>query len=101
MLSMLLPGWRSTQARGLFEWSRRYVRPRMTVWDVGANQGLFTFAASAMAGFEGRVFAFEPDPFLTYLMDRSLSTGTHKGAAITVLPVAVSDPIGFDTFCIA
>lgn len=54
-----------------------YVRPGSVVWDIGANLGLFTFAAAATAGLGGSVLAVEPDPWLVNLLtvlDRSGGT---------------------------
>lgn len=36
---MWKPGWRSHQAQGLLHRVRRYVRPGIRVWGLGANQG--------------------------------------------------------------
>jgi FkbM family methyltransferase len=89
LLSVWKPGWRSQQAQGLLRWARRFVTPGMTVWDLGANQGIFSLAAAARCGAEGNVVAFEPDLFLVDLMRRSLASGTHAGAAVRLLPMAV------------
>jgi FkbM family methyltransferase len=40
----------------------RYLRPGMTVVDVGANAGYFTYLAAARVGRSGRVLAVEPLP---------------------------------------
>lgn len=40
----------------------RFLRPGMTVLDIGANQGLYTLLAAQRVGSTGRVFAFEPSP---------------------------------------
>jgi len=101
LLSTWKPGWQSRQAQGLFEWARRYVEPGMCVWDVGANQGVFSFAASARAGRGGSVFAFEPDLFLVDLLRRSRASGSHMGAPVHILPIAVSDHDGMEEFQIA
>ncbi|QVL50085.1 MAG: FkbM family methyltransferase [Thiocapsa sp.] len=101
LLSVWKPGWQSKQALVLFDWARRYVRPGMHVWDVGAHQGLFAFAAAAVCGSKGEVVAFEPDPYLVNLMERSIATGSHRGAPVRVLPVAVSDKHAVATFLIA
>lgn len=89
LLSVWKPGFRSGQAQGLFRWARTHVKPGMCVWDLGANQGLFSFAASALAGPEGMVVAFEPDLFLVDLLRRSIATGSHTGAPVHILPIAV------------
>jgi FkbM family methyltransferase len=99
LLSMWKPGWQG-QTENLFGWVRRFVKPDDVIWDVGANQGLFAFAAAAVVGRSGQIIAFEPDPFLSGLMHRSrLVQG--PGASIEILPVAISSRCGLTTFCIA
>ena len=41
------------------------------LFDIGANLGLFAFAAASQAGPTGDVIAIEPDPFFVHLMVRS------------------------------
>lgn len=101
LLSTWKPGWQSRQAQGLLQWVRRYVEPGMCVWDLGANQGIFSFAASAQAGPDGTVFAFEPDLFMVDLLRRSRATGSHSGAPVHILPIAVSDHDGMEELQIA
>src|SRR5437764_9039310 len=50
---------------------RELVRPGDVVWDIGANVGLFSFAAAALAGPHGRVLAVEADTWLVDLLRRS------------------------------
>jgi FkbM family methyltransferase len=50
----------------------RIVRPGDTALDVGANIGLTTLALAARVGPTGRVHAFEPNPELVVLLERSL-----------------------------
>lgn len=38
----------------------RFVRPGMTIFDVGANAGFYTLAFARLVGPQGRVWAFEP-----------------------------------------
>jgi FkbM family methyltransferase len=42
------------------EFWRNYIKPGMTVIDVGANGGVYTFSAALKVGSEGRVLAVEP-----------------------------------------
>jgi FkbM family methyltransferase len=44
------------------EFVRRFLRPGMTVLDVGAHNGLYSVQASKAIGKSGRVIAFEPSP---------------------------------------
>jgi FkbM family methyltransferase len=67
---------------------RELVRPKMTVWDIGANVGLFSFAAAALGA---QVVAVEADIWLANLMHRS---GLLNKLAVTVVPAAVSDRQG-------
>jgi FkbM family methyltransferase len=51
---------------------QRHVREGMTVVDMGANVGFYTEQFSRLVGPEGKVYAFEPDPFCAEILrDRS------------------------------
>ena len=97
----------------------RYLRPRMgnvdpillglaaelinpgdVIWDIGANVGLFTFAAAVAAGHSGYVLAVEPDSQLIALLHRS-RTVNHTHAPVEVVPAAIADDQGFSRFNIA
>jgi len=67
---------------------RELVRSEMTVWDIGANVGLFSFAAAALGS---RVLAVEADTWLAGLLHRSVLL---NGLPVTVLPAAVADAPG-------
>jgi len=67
---------------------RELVRPEMTVWDIGANVGLFSFAAAALGA---RVWAVEADIWLANLMHRS---ALLNRLPVIVLPAAMSDSLG-------
>lgn len=51
---------------------RDLVRPGMVVADIGANVGYFTLLMAEQVGSSGRVHAFEPNPRLAGLVDKSL-----------------------------
>lgn len=83
--------WRRDVARVdpfLLSMVRELVRPAMTVWDIGANVGLFSFAAAALGA---NVIAVEPDAWLANLMQRS---ALLNKLPVTVLPASVSDRQG-------
>ncbi len=76
------------------------VRPGDTVWDVGANMGLFSFAAAVAAGPAGRVLALEPDTDLAGFLRRS-AAGNTGHAPVEVLPAAVSGELSVARFHVA
>ncbi len=76
------------------------VKPGAVVWDVGANMGLFSFAAAGLAGSQGRVFALEPDAVMARLLRRSARLNP-AAAPVEVIPCAVSDNVALARFNIA
>jgi FkbM family methyltransferase len=76
------------------------IQPGDVVWDIGANLGLFSFAAAIAAGPSGRVLAVEPDALLVGLLRRS-AAANHGHAPVEVLPTAVADDLGVAQFHIA
>jgi FkbM family methyltransferase len=76
------------------------VRPGSTVWDVGANVGLFSFASAAAAGPGGRVLAVEPDPVMAGLLRRSAAVNSGL-APVEVLPAAISEELSVARFHVA
>jgi FkbM family methyltransferase len=76
------------------------IRAGDTVWDIGANVGLFSFAAAAAAGPRGRVLAVEPDARLVGLLRRS-AAANRRLARVDVLGTAVADRVGVARFHIA
>ncbi|MEL6338654.1 MAG: FkbM family methyltransferase [Myxococcota bacterium] len=73
-----------------------------TVWDIGANVGIFTFTAAFLAGQSGRVLAFEPDVSLRRLLDRSVALNVRRQhAAISVCSAAAGAEDGLGVFQIA
>lgn len=77
------------------------VRPENTVWDIGANVGLFTYAAAARGGPSGKVFAIEPDTWLAGLLRRSARIQPSGSAQVTVIPAAVGAEVGIAAFHIS
>lgn len=59
-----------------------YLRPGMTVVDIGANQGLYSLLLSRLAGKNGCVLAFEPDDMLY----RALVENVALNGAETIQP---------------
>ena len=81
----------------LFRMLEELITPDSVVWDIGANVGLFTFGAAALAGANGFVLAVEPDIWLAHLLVRSSTSVQQESvpvAAVSVLCAAVSDHNG-------
>lgn len=76
------------------------VRPGDTVWDIGANLGLFSFAAAVAAGPSGQILAVEPDPVMAGLLRRSACVNRGH-APVEVLPAAASDEQSVARFHVA
>ena len=85
---------------GLLRLAQEHVSHDAVIWDVGANVGVFTFAAAGLAP-EGQVFAIEADPWLAALLRRTSALPEYETRRVTVLSVALSDKNGTAEFVIA
>jgi FkbM family methyltransferase len=86
----------------LFQMVDELVKPGDVVWDVGANVGLFSFAAANRSGESGRVIAIEADLWLASLLGRSCAALDRKAnAAVTVINAAAAQSQGLAKFHIA
>lgn len=85
----------------LFSWAASFVHPQDVVWDIGANVGLFAFAAAHRAGAAGHVLAVEADIWLAGLLRRSARQLSQDSARVEVLPAAVSESVSVARFNIA
>ncbi len=68
---------------------RRVLRPGDLVLDIGANVGLVSLIAADLVGLSGQVHAFEPQPGLVDLIQKSLAANALH--SVTVHPFALSD----------
>ncbi len=80
--------------RTCFRASRTGFVPGDTVWDVGANCGIFSYAAAVLAGAGGRVIAIEADIRCASLIDRSRKFRLAEEAPVVLCPFAVSENSG-------
>jgi FkbM family methyltransferase len=87
---------------GIFKAVALFAKPGAVVWDVGANMGLFAFAAASRSGPNGLVLAIEPDIDNARLLLRTRTGLPSTFAPVQVLTCAVSDaPFGLAEFEIA
>jgi FkbM family methyltransferase len=73
-----------------------YLRPEMTVYDIGANIGFFSLLAGRLVGATGRVTAFEADPEIAARLRENVAQ--NQGVPISVEEKTVwssSSPVFF------
>jgi len=74
----------------------KYLRPGMTVYDIGANIGFFSLLSARLVGATGQVTAFEADPEIAARLRDNIAR--NQGAPISVEEKAVwssSSPVFF------
>ncbi len=69
--------------------SKRVIHQGMTVIDIGAHAGYYTFLFSKLVGAPGRVYAFEPHPKNFEILKRNVER--HRLDNVTLIQKAVSD----------
>jgi FkbM family methyltransferase len=99
-LCYLKPNW-TKSSESLFSLVRRFVKNGDSVWDIGANAGVFSFAAAHYAGQSGEILAVEADPFLASLLQNSANDAENVDLRINVLCAAVAAESGIEKFLVA
>lgn len=84
----------------LIEVAEKFVTADSNVWDIGANVGVFTFAASCLA-HQGTVVAVEADIWLAGILRRTALFKEYSSQSILVLPAAVSNVNAVASFVVA
>ena len=74
------------------EYFKSYIKPGMTVLDLGANIGFYTLLFANLVGKEGRVFAFEPEPNNFSALEKNVKLNGFTNT--TLVKRAVSDKTG-------
>ena len=83
----------------LYNVATNFIQKDDVIWDIGANIGLFTFAAIAKSGKNGKCLAVEADIVMANLVKRSASL--NREYTIDILPLAISNYNGLVEFNIA
>lgn len=98
-LRFLYPGL-TRMGSDLFQVAERYVSKDQCVWDLGANLGIFSFAAAWRIGSGGKVYAIEADPFYAEQIHKTQSQLPAGYGKVIPLCAAVADRIGLLELCI-
>ena len=73
----------------LFE---KTIKPGSTVYDIGANVGIYTIISSILCGDTGKVYAFEPVPHNLEYLRKHVDLNNLEN--VTIISAAVSDTNG-------
>ena len=98
-LKYLKPGEKAFD-RDLIDIAERYLRSDSNVWDIGANVGVFTFAAASIAS-EGSVISVEADIWLADILRRTSRFKEYSSSRVCIIPVAVSQKNSIASFVVA
>jgi FkbM family methyltransferase len=71
------------------EFLRHWLRPGMTVIDVGASLGVYSLPMARLVGPTGRVFSYEPGSEARALLERSRELNAAKN--LQIFPLALSN----------
>ena len=75
---------------------KKYVKPGMTVFDLGANIGWFTMILSKIVGDTGHVYSFEPDP--DYFLTLKENIKLNHLENVSIFEMGVSNYSGITNF---
>lgn len=81
--------------------AHKYLKPGDVIWDIGSNNGLFTFAAASQVRSSGKVLAIEADTWLVNLLKQSTKLTENKNLNIDVLGVAIAEQIALEQLNLA
>jgi FkbM family methyltransferase len=73
-------------------------RPGATVYDIGANIGVFAVRFARRVGALGHVYCFEPNPVCIHLLKTKLKIA--RADNFDIFPVCVSDRTGMEEFTV-
>lgn len=73
---------------------RHWIRPGMTVIDIGANLGVYSLPLARLVGRTGQVFAYEPGTNTLTFLARSRELNTAANLHISPLALSDSERVG-------
>lgn len=77
---------------------KKFIKPGMVIYDVGAQAGIYTLLFSKLVGQKGEVFAFEP--FAENVANLLRHIHLNQLCNVTVFQVALADESGLSSFAI-
>ena len=81
-----------------FEYLKRLDLAGKTVLDIGSHIGYHTLAFAKLVGQNGRVHAFEPNPFNFERLQKNIAANPELSGRIAAPPIAISDKEGREEF---
>jgi FkbM family methyltransferase len=84
-VSGLIFAFREAIEPGTREAIRRHVRSGDTVFDIGANFGLWSLLLAELVGDAGRVEAFEPAPATAHRLEENITLSRHKNVHVNTM----------------
>jgi len=84
----------------LIDIAKHNIKQGDAVWDIGANVGVFSFAAALMCK-SGSVLAVEADTWLVGILRRTAAFDEYSDCDISVLPAAVAESNSVASFMVA
>ena len=84
-------------ALGIYEYWKTlffmdFIKPGMTVIDIGANKGYFSLLAAKILNGKGRILSFEPEPGNCFWIRKNIEANDYK--IIKLFQIALSDKEG-------
>lgn len=92
--------WNHSFDNDLIKIAEQFLQLDHHVWDIGANVGVFTFAASSIAR-QGSVLAVEADIWLAGLLRKTSLLEQYRDRQISIVPAAISNSNSVAKFMIA
>ncbi|MEX0944418.1 MAG: FkbM family methyltransferase, partial [Balneolaceae bacterium] len=75
---------------------KNFVKPGMTILDIGAGFGVYTLPIAKKIGNSGSVYSFEPSPMLNRYLEKSIKINGFN--QIELINLAVTDQVGKQQF---
>ncbi len=96
--SLILFGTREVDHKIILE---DFLKPGMTIYDIGANIGYYVLMETAAIKRNGKIIAIEPSPQNVELLKRNLELNAVSSDLVTVINAGISDKTGIASFHLA